>query len=110
MSQILIIASPLTVMLFVASITPGPNNLMLMLAGTRFGFAQTVPHLLGVTGGTGLVLCITCRGAGFVDAGPPACGRLHDRRVCAISALDGDAADRTRRPRRRSRQSGGSGP
>ena len=54
-SQILIIVSPLMVMMFVGSITPGPNNLMLMLAGTRFGFAQTVPHLLGVTGGTVLV-------------------------------------------------------
>jgi hypothetical protein len=40
MSQILIIAFPLMVMMFVSSITPGPNNLMLMLAGTRFGFVR----------------------------------------------------------------------
>jgi len=71
MSQILIIVSPLMVMLFVASITPGPNNLMLMLAGTRFGFAQTVPHLLGVTGGTVLVICITCAGLGSLMLGHP---------------------------------------
>ena len=71
MSQILIIISPLMVMLFVASITPGPNNLMLMLAGTRFGFAQTVPHLLGVTGGTVLVICITCAGLGTLMLGHP---------------------------------------
>lgn len=35
----------------VSSITPGPNNLMLMTSGTHFGFRRTVPHLLGVTGG-----------------------------------------------------------
>jgi threonine/homoserine/homoserine lactone efflux protein len=59
------------VMMFVSSITPGPNNLMLMLAGTRFGFAQTVPHLLGVTGGTVLVICITYAGLGTLMLGHP---------------------------------------
>jgi threonine/homoserine/homoserine lactone efflux protein len=59
------------VMMFVASITPGPNNLMLMLAGTRFGFAQTVPHLAGVTGGTVLIICITCAGLGSLMMGHP---------------------------------------
>jgi threonine/homoserine/homoserine lactone efflux protein len=54
------------VMMFVASITPGPNNLMLMLAGTRFGFARTMPHLLGVTAGTVLVICMTYAGLGTV--------------------------------------------
>jgi threonine/homoserine/homoserine lactone efflux protein len=71
MSQTLIIVSPLMVMLFVASITPGPNNLMLMLAGTKFGFARTVPHLLGVTGGTILVICITSAGLGALMLGHP---------------------------------------
>ena len=59
------------IMMFVASITPGPNNLMLMLAGTRFGFARTVPHLLGVTGGTVLVICITCAGLDRLMLGHP---------------------------------------
>ena len=67
----LLVVSPLMVMMFVASITPGPNNLMLMLAGTRFGFAQTVPHLLGVTGGTVLVICITYAGLGTLMLGHP---------------------------------------
>jgi threonine/homoserine/homoserine lactone efflux protein len=71
MSQTLIVVSPLMVMLFVASITPGPNNLMLMLAGTKFGFAQTVPHLLGVTGGTVLVICITSAGLSALMLGHP---------------------------------------
>lgn len=33
----------------VSSITPGPNNLMLMASGTNFGFARTLPHMLGVS-------------------------------------------------------------
>jgi threonine/homoserine/homoserine lactone efflux protein len=33
----------------VSSLTPGPNNLMLMASGTNFGFARTVPHMLGVS-------------------------------------------------------------
>lgn len=67
----MIIVSPLMVMMFVASITPGPNNLMLMLAGTRFGFAQTVPHLAGVTAGTVLIICVTCAGLGTLMMGHP---------------------------------------
>ena len=33
---------------FVTSITPGPNNLMLMASGANFGLRRTVPHMLGV--------------------------------------------------------------
>ena len=33
---------------FVTSITPGPNNLMLMASGANFGLRRTLPHLLGV--------------------------------------------------------------
>lgn len=33
---------------FVSSITPKPNNLMLMASGANFGFRRTVPHMLGV--------------------------------------------------------------
>ena len=33
---------------FVTSITPGPNNLMLMASGANFGIRRTVPHMLGV--------------------------------------------------------------
>ncbi len=41
---------------FVASITPGPNNLMLMASGTNFGFARTGPHMAGVAIGFAFVL------------------------------------------------------
>jgi threonine/homoserine/homoserine lactone efflux protein len=36
---------------FVTSITPGPNNTMLLASGVNFGFNRTVPHILGVSCG-----------------------------------------------------------
>ena len=36
-----------------ASITPGPNNLMMMASGTVFGLKRTVPHMTGVILGFG---------------------------------------------------------
>jgi len=39
---------PLVTFAFVTSITPGPNNLMLMASGANFGFQRTIPHMLGV--------------------------------------------------------------
>ncbi|SFT89757.1 LysE family translocator [Sedimentitalea nanhaiensis] len=50
---------------FVSSITPGPNNLMLMASGANFGFRRTIPHMLGV--GLGFVLMILLLGAGLVQ-------------------------------------------
>ncbi|MEJ6398413.1 LysE family translocator [Yoonia sp. 208BN28-4] len=34
---------------FVSSITPGPNNLMLMASGANYGLRRTVPHMLGIS-------------------------------------------------------------
>jgi threonine/homoserine/homoserine lactone efflux protein len=36
---------------FVTTVTPGPNNLMLMASGANFGFRRTLPHMLGIVGG-----------------------------------------------------------
>ncbi|UCA44689.1 MULTISPECIES: LysE family translocator [unclassified Pseudochrobactrum] len=38
----------LVVFAFVTSITPGPNNLMLLASGVNFGFRRTIPHMLGI--------------------------------------------------------------
>lgn len=54
----------LSVFAFVSSITPGPNNLMLMASGANYGFRRTLPHMLGV--GIGFVVMILIVGAGFV--------------------------------------------
>lgn len=64
MSQLLLAISPLAAMMFVSSITPGPNNMMLMLSGTQHGFARTIPHMVGVTLGTVLLVCLTYLGVG----------------------------------------------
>ena len=54
--------APLATFMFVSSITPGPNNLMLLASGIRFGFGRTVPHLLGITGGMLLLLLVFAAG------------------------------------------------
>jgi threonine/homoserine/homoserine lactone efflux protein len=41
----------LVVFAFVTSITPGPNNFMLMASGVNFGFRRTIPHMLGIGAG-----------------------------------------------------------
>ncbi len=49
----------------VSSITPGPNNLMLMASGANFGFKLTIPHMLGVT--LGFMLMVLLVGLGLVQ-------------------------------------------
>ncbi len=41
--------SGLVLFAFASSITPGPNNIMLMASGVNFGLSRTVPHMLGVS-------------------------------------------------------------
>jgi threonine/homoserine/homoserine lactone efflux protein len=48
---------------FVTSITPGPNNLMLLTSGVNFGFTRTIPHMLGV--GIGFVVMLLAVGLGI---------------------------------------------
>lgn len=38
----------LLVYAFVTSITPGPNNFMLLASGVNFGFVRTIPHMCGI--------------------------------------------------------------
>lgn len=57
---------------FAASITPGPNNLMLMASGANFGLRRTVPHALGVA--LGFVFMTMLLGLGLArlfDLWPP---------------------------------------
>jgi threonine/homoserine/homoserine lactone efflux protein len=49
----------------VTSITPGPNNMMLMASGANFGLRRTVPHALGV--GVGFTLMIVLVGVGLME-------------------------------------------
>ncbi|MES2342596.1 MAG: LysE family translocator [Pseudomonadota bacterium] len=60
---------------FVSSITPGPNNTMLMASGANFGFRATVPHLSGVAIGFAVMVVAVGLGlGGLFGAYPP----LHD--------------------------------
>ena len=36
---------------FVTSVTPGPNNTMLLASGVNFGFVRSIPHILGISCG-----------------------------------------------------------
>ena len=48
---------------FVTSVTPGPNNLMLMASGANFGLRRTAPHALGVA--LGFVAMAAAAGLGL---------------------------------------------
>ncbi|WP_170429048.1 LysE family translocator [Ruegeria arenilitoris] len=50
---------------FVSSITPGPNNLMLMASGANFGFRRSIPHMLGI--GLGFTFMVLLVGTGLVQ-------------------------------------------
>ena len=51
---------------FVASITPGPNNIMLTASGVNFGFTRTIPHMLGIGAGFMALLLAVGFGLGAV--------------------------------------------
>lgn len=50
----------------VSSITPGPNNTMLLASGVNFGFRRTVPHLFGIC--VGMIFMLTVVGLGLGSA------------------------------------------
>jgi threonine/homoserine/homoserine lactone efflux protein len=49
---------------FASSITPGPNNMMLMASGANFGLRRTLPHWAGVVVGFTLLLLAAGFGLG----------------------------------------------
>lgn len=56
---------------FVTSVTPGPNNMMLLASGVNFGFRRTLPHMLGISVGHALMVFLVGLGlAGVFTAWP----------------------------------------
>jgi threonine/homoserine/homoserine lactone efflux protein len=54
-----------------ASVTPGPNNVMLMTSGVNFGFYRSLPHLSGVVAGFTVMVAIGAFGfSGLFHAVP----------------------------------------
>ncbi|MEI9423126.1 LysE family translocator [Mesorhizobium sp. Cs1299R1N1] len=62
----------LLVYAFVTSITPGPNNLMLLASGVNFGLVRSVPHMLGISIGFLVLLLAVGLGLGAVLTAFPA--------------------------------------
>ena len=56
---------------FVASATPGPNNIMLMTSGLNFGFRRTLPHFWGVDLGFALMTLLVGLGLAQVFVRAP---------------------------------------
>lgn len=80
------ILAALAMFAFASSITPGPNNIMLMTSGANFGLKNSMPHLLGV--GLGFSLMLVLVGIGvmtLLDCLPG--GYLILQAVCVIYLL-----------------------
>lgn len=48
---------------FVTSVTPGPNNMMLLASGVNFGVRRSVPHMLGIS--LGFMVLVIAVGLGL---------------------------------------------
>lgn len=56
---------------FTTSITPGPNNTMVLASGANFGFRSTLPHLLGIIIGFFVLLLAVGFGLGAIFTAIP---------------------------------------
>jgi len=62
---------PLVLFALVMSFTPGPNVIMITASAANFGFARTVPQMLGITlGFAAMILAAGLGLAGLVQAEP----------------------------------------
>ncbi len=57
---------------FVTSITPGPNNTMLLASGVNYGFVRTLPHVVGISLGCAAMVILVGLGLGQLFATVPA--------------------------------------
>jgi len=55
----------------VVSITPGPNNALLLASGIRFGFGRTLRHVAGTAAGMAVLLFAMAAGVGVVLLAAP---------------------------------------
>jgi len=57
---------------FVMSVTPGPNNVMLLASGAQFGYKKTLPHIFGIIIGVACLLFSVLLGLGVMFERYPA--------------------------------------
>jgi len=62
---------PILLFCFSTSITPGPNNIMLMSSGLNYGIQRSLPHLLGISIGFPLMILAIGLGLGSLFAKIP---------------------------------------
>jgi len=67
----LTVLASLTLYIFITSVTPGPNNLLLASSGLAYGLRRTLPQILGVMIGFLVVLASAGFGLGVVIAADP---------------------------------------
>ena len=87
---------------FVTSVTPGPNNLMLLASGVNFGFRRTVPHMLGINVGFPVMIVLVGLGLGRIFEIYPVlytvlrvCGGAYMLWLAYRIAISGPAGDGT---------------
>ena len=62
---------PLYAFVFAGLFSPGPNVILLTASGARFGFKPTIPHVLGVAAGVGIIAALTGLGVGALLSARP---------------------------------------
>lgn len=67
-----LLLSSLIVFCIVGSVTPGPNNLMVMASGAAYGWRATVPHVMGIMIGFAVMNLAMNLGLGSLLAQAPA--------------------------------------
>jgi threonine/homoserine/homoserine lactone efflux protein len=63
---------PLLGFVFFGLFSPGPNVILLTASGARFGFRRTMPHVVGVALGVGVIAGTTSLGVGALLQAQPA--------------------------------------
>ena len=59
----------LVIFAFVMSVTPGPNNVMLLASGVNYGFQRSLPHMLGITVGFSFMIVVVGLALGRCSSG-----------------------------------------
>lgn len=65
---------PLIGFVFFGLFSPGPNVILITASGARFGFRRTVPHIIGVALGVGVIAAVIGIGIGALITAQPALG------------------------------------
>lgn len=60
--------------MFFGLFSPGPNVILITTSGARFGFQRTIPHIIGVALGVGVIAAVTGIGIGALINAQPALG------------------------------------